>query len=166
MVFVLIRERNLERHAENGHAQAAIVRFDLVIADRKFQAIIYMEMIDAEILPIQNTPLGHAMALWSQYSFRNGDYRLSHKQIAKHPIAFEEPMHDNGRFGPVVWIDFDIAHFGEIWFGENPVHASTYPLALSARQDTADDRGSIAVKIIENRCQLFFGKWFVQRHVI
>ena len=53
LVFVLIRERNLERHAEDGHAQAAIVRFDLVIADRKFQAIIYMEMIDAEILPIQ-----------------------------------------------------------------------------------------------------------------
>jgi len=106
------------------------------------------------------------MALWSQYSFRNGDYRLSHKQIAKHPIAFEEPMYDNRLFTLVVWIDFNIAHFGEIWFGENLVYTPTYPLAFPVRQDTADDRGPIAEKIIENRCQFFFGKRFVQRHVI
>ena len=60
---VLIRERNLEGHAEDGHAEAAIVVFDCVIADRKFQAVIYMEMIDAEILPIQNTSLGDAIIM-------------------------------------------------------------------------------------------------------
>ena len=92
------------------------------------------------------------MTLWSQDSFRNGDYRLSHKQIAKHPVTFEEPVYDNGRFAVVLWIDFDIAHFSEIWFVKNLVHTFTYPLAFLTKQNIANDSGPISVKIVKNRC--------------
>ena len=122
-----------------------------------------MEAVDAEIVPIQDTSLGHAMTLWSQDSFRNRDYRLSHEQIAKHPVTFEKPVYDNRRFIVVVsWlVNFDIAHFSEIWFVKDLVHTFTYPVAFLPKQNIANDGGPIFVSIVKNRCQFFFSEWFM-----
>ena len=62
---------------------------DIVVRNRKFQAVIDVKAVNAEICAVQDTSLRHAMALWSKDCFGDGYDRLAHEQVAEHPVAFK-----------------------------------------------------------------------------
>ena len=126
LIFILICKRDLERHSKNRHAQASVVAFDVVVSDRKFQAIIYMEAVDAQVFAVENASLGHAVAFEAKYFLCDGDNGFAHEEIAEHAIAFKEPVNHYGRFAVVCRFDFHIAHFGKLGVGKDFIHAVTY----------------------------------------
>ena len=89
LVFVLICQGDLERHAENGHPKTSVMAADIVVRNGKFQAVIDVKAVNAEICAVQDASLCHAMALGTEHCFGNRYDRLAHEQVAKHPVAFE-----------------------------------------------------------------------------
>ena len=62
---------------------------DIVVRNRKFQAVIDVKAVNAEICAVQDTSLRHAMALGAEDCFGDGYDRLAHEQVAEHPVAFK-----------------------------------------------------------------------------
>ena len=89
LVFVLICQGDLERHAENGHPKTPVMAADIVIRNRKFQAVIYVKAVNAQICAVQDASLRHAMALCPKDCFGDRYDRLAHEQVAEHPVAFK-----------------------------------------------------------------------------
>ena len=89
LVFVLVCQGDLERHAKNGHLQTPVMTADIVVRNWKFQAVIYVKAVNTQIPAVQDASLRHAMALWAEDCFGNRYDRLAHEQIAEHPVAFK-----------------------------------------------------------------------------
>ena len=89
LVFVLICQGDLERHAENGHSKTPVMTADIVVRNGEFQAVIDVKAVNAQICAVQDASLCHAMALWPEDCFGYGDDRLAHEQVAEHPVAFK-----------------------------------------------------------------------------
>ena len=89
LVFVLVCQGDLERHAENGHLKTPVMAADIVVRNWKFQAVIYVKAVNAQIFAVQDASLRHAVALAPEDCFGYGYDRLAHEQISEHPVAFE-----------------------------------------------------------------------------
>ena len=72
LVLMPIGQRDLYRHAKTR-----IVPFNRFILDGKLQPIVNVKQINTMISSVEDTPLGNAMALRTQYGFGNGDDRLT-----------------------------------------------------------------------------------------
>ena len=89
LVFVLVCQGDLERHAKNGHLKTPVMTADTVVRNWKFQAVIYVKAVNAQICAVQDASLRHAVALGTENYFGYGYDRLAHEQVAEHPVAFE-----------------------------------------------------------------------------
>ena len=89
LVFVLVCQGDLERHAKNGHPKTPVMAADIVVRNWKFQAVIYMKAVNAQIRAVQDASLRHAMALGTEDCFGYGYDRLAHEQVAENPVAFK-----------------------------------------------------------------------------
>ena len=89
LVFILVCQGDLERHAENGHSKTPVMTANIVVRNWKFQAVIYVKAVNAQICAVQDASLCHAVALWAEDCFGYGDDRLAHEQVAEHPVAFK-----------------------------------------------------------------------------
>ncbi len=89
LVCVLVCQGNLERHAENGHSKTPVMTADIVVRNWKFQAVIYVKAVNAQIFAVQDASLRHAVALGTEDCFSYRYDRLAHEQISEHPIAFK-----------------------------------------------------------------------------
>ena len=89
LVFVLVCQGDLERHAENGHSKTPVMTADIVVRNWKFQAVIDVKAVNAEICAVQDASLRHAMALGTEHCFGDRYDRLAHEQVAEHPVAFK-----------------------------------------------------------------------------
>jgi len=89
LIFVLVCQGDLERHAENGHPKTPVMATDIVIRNGEFQAVIDVKAVNAQICAVQDASLRHAVALWPEDCFGYGYDRLAHEQVAEHPVAFE-----------------------------------------------------------------------------
>ena len=52
LVFVLVCQGDLERHPENGHPKTPVMTADIIVRNWKFQAVIYVKAVDAEIFTV------------------------------------------------------------------------------------------------------------------
>ena len=52
LVFVLVCQGDLERHAENGHPKTPVMTVDIIVRNWKFQAVIYVKAVNAEIFAV------------------------------------------------------------------------------------------------------------------
>ncbi len=89
LVFVLVCQGDLERHAKNGHLKTPVMAADIVVRNWKFQAVIYVKAVNAQIFAVQDASLRHAVALGTENCFGDGYDRLAHEQVAEHPVAFK-----------------------------------------------------------------------------
>lgn len=89
LVFVLVCQGDLERHAENGHSKTPVMAADIVVRNWKFQAVIDVKAVNAQIFTVQDTSLRHAVALGTENCFSDRYDRLAHEQISEHPVAFK-----------------------------------------------------------------------------
>ena len=89
LVFVLVCQGDLERHAKNGHPKTSVMAADIVVRNWKFQAVIYVKAVNAQIRAVQDASLRHAMALGTEDCFGNRYDRLAHEQVAENPVAFK-----------------------------------------------------------------------------
>ena len=78
-ILILIGQRDLYRDAQYRHAKTRIVPFDRFILDGKLQPIVDVKPINTVISPVEDTPLGNAVALRTQYGFGDGDNRLTNQ---------------------------------------------------------------------------------------
>ena len=89
LVFVLVCQGDLERHAKNGHLKTPVMTADIVVRNWKFQAVIYVKAVNAQIFAVQDASLRHAVALGTENCFSDRYDRLAHEQVAEHPVAFK-----------------------------------------------------------------------------
>ena len=89
LVFVLVCQGDLERHAENGHLKTPVMTADIVVRNWKFQTVIDVKAVNAQIFAVQDTSLRHAVALGTENCFGYGYDRLAHEQVAEHSVAFK-----------------------------------------------------------------------------
>ena len=89
LVFVLVCQGDLERHAENGHPKSPVMAADIVVRNWKFQAVIDVKAVNAQISAVQDASLRHAVALAPENCFGDGYDRLAHEQVSEHPVAFK-----------------------------------------------------------------------------
>ncbi len=89
LVFVLVCQGDLERHAENGHSKTPVMAADIVVRNWKFQAVIDVKAVNAQIFAVQDASLRHAVALGTENCFGDRYDRLAHEQVAEHSVAFE-----------------------------------------------------------------------------
>ena len=89
LVFVLVCQGDLERHAKNGHLKTPVMTADIVVRNWKFQAVIDVKAVNAQIFAVQDASLCHAVALGTENCFSYGYDRLAHEQVAEHPVAFK-----------------------------------------------------------------------------
>ena len=79
LVFVLVCQGDLERHAKNGHSKTPVMTADIVVRNWKFQAVIYVKAVNAQIFAVQDASLRHAVALAPEDCFGYGYDRLAHE---------------------------------------------------------------------------------------
>ena len=79
LVFVLVCQGDLERHAENGHSKTPVMAADIVVRNWKFQAVIDVKAVNAQIFAVQDASLRHAVALGTENCFSYRYDRLAHE---------------------------------------------------------------------------------------
>ena len=70
LVFVLVCQGDLERHAKNGHLKTSVMTADIVVCNWKFQAVIYVKAVNAQVFAVQDASLRHAVALGTEGRFQ------------------------------------------------------------------------------------------------
>ena len=91
------------------------------------------------------------MAFRSQHGLGNRDYGFANEQVAKHPVAFEQPVHDYWIVIAGRSVHLHVTHLGKKRLGEDLIRTSAEPLALFSRKHVANDGCAVLVEVLQNR---------------